>query len=123
MSLSGMYPAVQDAMDDLRRLAQAYGVQYRVTSTYRSTVEQRRLYAAWIGRGRTGLPAAAPGTSTHEYGVAFDAVSPDLEDLVYLAEQVGFVWAGPRDPVHFDVFGVDAWRRLLSEAGLRGTGA
>jgi hypothetical protein len=90
-----------------------------VTSTFRSRSEQEALYRAFIARGRTGLPAAVPGQSTHEYGFAVDIVSSAPAALGRLAECAGLKWAGPADPVHFDVWGVDAWRAILSDRAPR----
>lgn len=76
-----------------------------LVSAYRSTRDQRRLYADWQA-GRSDLPAAEPGTSFHEVGLAVDvAVSPDfaLADFGEFAESRGFRWGGRfGDPVHID---------------------
>jgi len=96
------------------------GIPIRVTSTYRSTSSQRRLYEAWLARARTGLPAARPGLSTHEYGVAFDAAFPPEHDatVASIARQHGLVWFGPKDRVHFDPFGPAAWNEILRSVGM-----
>ncbi len=76
-----------------------------IVSGYRSSEEQRRLYSAWTA-GRARLPAAPPGQSYHEYGLAVDvSVSPAraLNDFGQFAEQRGFRWGGRfADPVHID---------------------
>src|SRR5260370_3761125 len=56
-----------------------------VTSTYRSSEEQKRLYQAYR-QGRSVLPAAPPGTSLHEYGLAIDLLCPTPEAQAMLAE-------------------------------------
>ena len=90
---------------------------FTITSAFRSPASQRRLYDAWLARGRTGLPAARPGFSTHEHGFAIDLVpqkSRDLPLIVQLAECAGLLWAGRKDPVHFDAFGFAGWAKLLA---------
>ena len=74
-----------------------------VTSTRRSFLEQLRLFTAFkLGRSR--FPAAPPGQSTHQLGIAVDLV-PRLEGSLDLIVQIfrrfNFKWAGPRDSVHF----------------------
>lgn len=111
-----LHPAVLARFRFADALARNFRVPYTVTSTTRTTSQQARLYQAWLDRGKTGLPAAPPGTSTHEYGLAVDVVPKDPRDLPILVEILkcaGFVWATERDRVHFDVFGREAWRRIL----------
>ena len=74
-----------------------------VTSTRRSFLEQLRLFTAWkLGKSR--FPAAPPGQSTHQLGIAVDLV-PRLEGvlpvIVRIFERFRFRWAGPRDSIHF----------------------
>ncbi len=79
-----------------------------VTSARRSTAKQARLYAAWRS-GRSEIPANRPGTSLHEYGLAFDMArigknpigDPLLAWLGEVWEHVGGRHGGARDPVHF----------------------
>lgn len=95
-----------------------YGVRIRITSTFRSRRKQLALYRQ---REHSVLPAAAPGRSTHEYGLAFDAVSVDRdaqEWLGRLGESVGLIWGGRfrrPDPVHFQVVHPDVWQAWLTE--------
>lgn len=76
-----------------------------IVSGYRTTEEQQRLFADWQA-GRSRLPAAKPGTSYHEYGLAVDvAVSPPgaLSAFGQFAESRGLRWGGRfADPVHID---------------------
>jgi len=113
----GNEPELRHALRAFRLLAQAQGLTYRITSTYRSLREQERLYAAYQNRGRTGIPAAVPGCSLHNYGFAVDAVSSTPALLVRLMEQAGLVWAGPADRVHFGLVGFAEWRQILRQAG------
>lgn len=79
-----------------------------VTSARRSRSKQAALYARWTG-GRTKIPAAPPGRSLHEYGLAFDLArigkdpltDPLLAYLGSLWEHYGGRYGGIRDPVHF----------------------
>lgn len=116
VDLSGLENEVADRVLALWSLALQQGISITLTSAFRTGQRQRELYNAWLARGRRGLPAAFPGTSTHEYGLAVDLTTPreaDYPRLGRLAECVGLKWAGPRDKVHFDVFGPRAWRQAL----------
>jgi len=78
------------------------------TSTRRSIAKQQRLYSDWI-RGVSNIPAAKPGFSLHQHGMAFDlariGISPHGDPLLaYLGaiwRSWGGIWGGKRDPVHF----------------------
>jgi len=79
-----------------------------VTSSRRDSNKQAALYSAWQ-RGLSKIPANRPGTSLHEYGLAFDLArigidpltDPLLAWLGAIWESVGGRWGGQRDPVHF----------------------
>lgn len=79
-----------------------------VTSAKRSIADQRRLYAAYVA-GRSKYPAAAPGSSKHETGRAFDIgglSSSQLAQLGALWESWGGRWGGnfrAKDEIHFEV--------------------
>jgi len=81
-----------------------------VTSAFRSAAKQQELYCRWLS-GQSPFPAAPPGKSMHNYGLAFDmarlGVDPTTDELLkYLSavwSQVGGVVGGPADPVHFSV--------------------
>ena len=75
-SLDGLVDELRDPARELDALVARSGLSRRFTSTYRSRSEQERLYRAYIA-GRHSFPVAAPGSSAHEYGEAFDyLVSP-----------------------------------------------
>lgn len=112
LGLSGLHPEVRDRVARLLQEARRDGLRVTVTSTFRTRAKQEQLYRAWLARGRSGLPAAPPGYSTHEYGFAVDLVANDTARLVQLAECEGLHWAGPGDRVHFDPFGPAAWHEL-----------
>ena len=81
-----------------------------VTSAKRSSAKQTELRLAWE-RGESQIPANRPGTSLHEFGLAFDLArigidpftDPLLAWLGALWERVGGRWGGERDPVHFQI--------------------
>jgi len=81
-----------------------------VTSAYRSPQKQMKLYKRWIS-GESEIPAAPPGRSLHEHGVAFDMArigkdplaDPLLNWLGAVWESWGGRWGGARDPVHFQI--------------------
>ena len=117
MALSGLHDITQRALEQLSSDARRAGVSFRVTSGYRSIAHQRLLYARRAA-GLQRYPVAKPGTSTHNYGLAFDAVSDRQSDLIQLATRLGLVWAGPKDPVHFQIVDQATWSSLLRGAGL-----
>ncbi len=89
----------------LYETADWYRMGPRVVSTYRSWAEQQRLYDRYV-RGESRYPAAPPGHSLHNYGLAFDMVTRDRADLSRLGaiwEGVGGRWGGRfNDAPHFD---------------------
>ena len=87
-----------------------YDSRLVATSTRRSRAKQGRLYAAWKA-GKSRIPAAPPGRSIHEHGLAIDIARIGVDPLTdpFLAE-LGRLWTsyggrhgGARDPVHFQV--------------------
>jgi len=81
-----------------------------VTSARRDRGKQARLYEAYR-RGESQIPAAPPGGSLHEYGLAFDMARIGIDPLADpLLTWLGRVWehwggkyGGVRDPVHFQI--------------------
>jgi hypothetical protein len=92
----------------LYQLGKQYDGRLVVTSARRSPAKQARLYADWK-RGVSEIPAAPPGRSLHEHGLAFDMArigidpltDPLLAWLGAVWEHWGGRWGGIRDPVHF----------------------
>ncbi|MCI0372640.1 MAG: D-alanyl-D-alanine carboxypeptidase family protein [candidate division NC10 bacterium] len=83
------------------------GLRPRVTSVFRTRQDQARLWDRYQ-RGLSRLPAAPPGRSKHERGLAFDMTvqPPELAAAVgRLWQQMGGRWGGQRDPVHFEAPG------------------
>jgi len=104
--LSDLVPELADAARALVDAAGAAGLQPRVTSTVRTSSEQRRLYNRFLA-GASGYPVAPPGFSAHEYGEAFDMVTSPMEalaDVGYTWQQWGGGW-NPADAVHFELPG------------------
>jgi len=100
-----VHPVLRRGMTALYGLAVREGLRPRVTSVVRSRSTQARLYR----RYRAGLsrwPAAPPGQSLHEYGLAFDMVAGDLRWLGSVWESWGGRWGGRfGDDVHFELQG------------------
>jgi len=93
-------------MAQLRALLAANGFESRVASTTRTYREQAQLRANYLA-GKSRYPAAAPGHSAHERGIAFDlAASPAALALAgRYAGAFRLRWGGgfsPPDPVHFE---------------------
>ena len=114
--LSQLVPELEPYARALVDEAGAAGLLPRVTSTRRSHAEQTRLFRRFL-EGGSPYPAAPPGTSAHEYGLAFDLiVSPmdGLSDVGALWREWGGVWGAQRDPVHFELPGAGAAARQLA---------
>jgi hypothetical protein len=89
-----------DARDDLYGAAAEGTVAMRVTSAFR-TVVQQYLLRTWFEGGRCNIAAAsAPGESNHETGRALDI--GNYEDWVTILAAHGWAHSIPDDPVHFD---------------------
>ena len=85
--LNGLLPALRPYAYDLVNLAAENGLQPRITSVRRTFAQQARLYRKYVA-GQSDYPAAPPGSSEHERGLAFDMV---VSDMSYL-EDLGQVW-------------------------------
>lgn len=115
-SVRALTPRGQPIVAAFLRALAAAGIKATVTSTRRDPKLQAQLYANFKRCGcssckaRPGspgcYPAAAPGTSTHQQGIAFDlSLSPDAayEWAGRLWESWGFTWGGRfGDRIHFD---------------------
>lgn len=92
----------------LVNVGKRYDGRLVVTSARRSPAKQADLYHKWI-TGQSKIPAAPPGGSLHQHGLAFDIArigvdplqDPLLPALGKLWESYGGRWGGVRDPVHF----------------------
>lgn len=117
-SLNDLVPELRDPARALVDAAGRAGLLPRVTSTVRTSSEQRRLYNRFLA-GQSGYPVAPPGTSAHEYGMAFDmVVSPmdALADVGYTWQTWGGGWNGA-DAVHFELPGASEWARSQGQSG------
>lgn len=108
IALKGLEPWLQPYAAYLLQVAAANGLNVQITSVRRSRQQQAALYARYL-RGESDLPAAPPGTSDHELGLAFDLVvdhnyhSVNQERLGRFWQSMGGRWAGDADRVHFYV--------------------
>ena len=89
-------------------VGKSYDGRLVVTSARRSSAKQAELRRKWE-QGLSAIPANRPGTSLHEYGLAFDLARLGKDPMVDpLLAWLGLVWTmvggrhgGIRDPVHF----------------------
>jgi len=108
-SLAGLIPELRPAAQWLADYGRSLDPHLRVTSVRRGYVEQAKLYDRYR-RGESILPAAPPGHSKHEHGLAFDMARVNADPrsdqlLAYLGAiwtEIGGTWH-PSDPVHFEV--------------------
>ena len=92
----------------LYAVGKSYDGRLVVTSALRSSSKQAELRRKWE-LGQSKIPANRPGTSLHEYGLAFDLARLGIDPLGDpLLNWLGAVWehyggrhGGIRDPVHF----------------------
>ncbi len=92
----------------LLAVGRQYDQRLVVTSARRSSAKQAELRRRWE-QGLSNIPANRPGTSLHEYGLAFDLArmgkdplgDPLLNWLGQVWEHYGGRHGGARDPVHF----------------------
>ena len=114
-SVRSLDPRVQPFVNAFLAFLASAGVKATITSTRRDPDQQAKLYSCFrrVGcsdcskrPGRPGCyPAAAPGSSTHALGVAFDLhLDPPVYDAARAVwERAGFTWGGRfSDPIHFD---------------------
>lgn len=98
-----IHPVLREGMRALYAEASRLGLHPRITSTYRSRATQARLYRAFL-QGRSRWPAARPGHSLHQYGLAFDMLSDDMARLGAIWESWGGRWGGRfNDAVHYEL--------------------
>ena len=119
ISISSLVPDLQPYCRELVRIAGENRLEPRITSARRSLQEQRQLYDRFL-RGANPFPVAAPGTSAHETGEAFDMLVTPVDYLPALGElwiSWGGVWGGNRDPVHFQLPGAPSPELLAQTKG------
>lgn len=110
--LSGLWPPMAEAVRYLLAWCEHYGLTVTIVSGLRSMEEQAALYQKGrtpaevnqrVRKGGAGgsVTDAPPGYSPHNYGLAVDLESPQLEQVKDLARQIGFgtvSW----DPPHIE---------------------
>lgn len=104
-SIAGLVPELRPYAEYLLAAMRAVDPSTRLTSVRRSRTEQSRLYRRYLA-GLSLFPAAPPGSSKHEQGLAFDIVARDstLRAAGALWESWGGRWGGRfNDPIHFEV--------------------
>lgn len=81
----------------------AGATRVRVTSVWRSRAQQQLLYSRFLA-GQASFPAAPPGRSKHQYGLAWDMVTEPRSALPILGawwKMLGGTWH-PSDTIHFE---------------------
>lgn len=107
-----------------------FGFTPRFLSGFRTNAEQ----VAFFRSPPSQNPVAFPGTSQHEFGLAYD-LAPDvfsgssqytakLAQLRQLGLALGMRWGGPNDPQHWQAFSHEVWQAIISsfpggQAGVR----
>lgn len=114
-SLIKLRSPIRPAAEWLFRIGRLSADGLRVTSVRRTWAEQDHLYRRSKHGGCTGpycspFPAAPPGHSLHQYGLAFDmaraGVDPFHDSLLV---ELGAIWNSiggswhSSDPIHFEV--------------------
>jgi D-alanyl-D-alanine carboxypeptidase len=106
--LSSLDRSFRPYAEELVAAARSLDRAFQVTSARRTYAEQARLYRRFRA-GLAQLPAAPPGHSRHEVGLAVDIArrgTPPFEDPYLYA--LGAAWSDagwgwwPSDPVHFE---------------------
>lgn len=120
-SLSSLRPGLERLARRLLEVVEdALGVRITITSVTRSRSRQVKIWERCM-RGASPFPAAFPGTSPHELGIAFDlkidppgrmvrgpdgrVIGQHYLVLGQLWERLGLRWGGRfRDEIHFDFY-------------------
>lgn len=106
----GLHPDVQKAvLGAAQEYKQLTGEKLRINSGLRSREDQERLYAEYLQRGKTGMPVAPPGTSSHESGLAVDIQQGKGDGrAIGILKKYGLLQTVANDPVHFTLAGAGA---------------
>lgn len=117
-SLDGLaHPSLTAYARAFCEMLERYGFHVTVTSVARSPQKQLELWRRCMA-GQSRFPAAAPGSSPHELGIAFDIMltppGPGVPEARAHAwyrpageawERAGLRWGGRfRDSIHFDFY-------------------
>jgi len=107
---SGSKEAFGKLNPDIQKSLMAAGKQYKditgnmltINSAFRDSEKQKELYDAWIARGKTGMPVAPPGRSSHETGQAVDIEQGKNDrQAISALNAAGLFQTVANDPVHF----------------------
>ena len=107
--LLGLYEPWRQWCDWMLTYLDQRGFDPIVTSGRRTYGEQQRLYSAYLA-GRSSLPAAPPGRSAHNYGLAIDVWAGNGQQgamMNVLRSFGGELVAG--DAPHVQYPGFNAW--------------
>ena len=107
--LRTLHPHLVPWARELYRYGKLLDGRLVVTSARRSSRKQAQLYADYKS-GKSLIPAAPPGKSLHQYGLAFDMArlgeDPLTDPLLNWLGRVWEHWGGRygdrRDPVHYE---------------------
>ncbi len=109
--LRGLAPSVRSHAEYTLEWARYYGIEVLITSSYRSWNEQQALYTKWL-EGRSRWPAAPPGRSAHNWGLAFDSYVEPHHQAAWDWLRRALGWHVPvNDEIHAAVPG---WRQYVS---------
>lgn len=103
-NVEGLHPSVKRLFFGMaEEYGKLTGKKIQVNTAYRSFAEQDALYKKY-GPGK----AARPGSSLHEYGLALDVQSADLEQLekLGLLRKYGFTRPLGSEPWHLEPAGI-----------------
>jgi len=120
VGLRGLHPGVRPYAEYAHGIARAYGLEPRVTSSYRSWANQLGLYSKHLRCRVSGRfpsppdclwPANRPGDSSHQYGLSWDSVVPAAQMPLWAAirQYVGFT-VPSNDSIHAEV---PQWRQYV----------
>jgi LAS superfamily LD-carboxypeptidase LdcB len=114
IAFTGLDPRLKDHATQTVAYANRLGIRPAVISVRRSYGEQLKLYTDYKA-GLRQWPAAPPGQSAHEYGVAWDSTVPRAQLATWTAVRRAFGWFVPDgDPNHAEYPGWSAYRSQLS---------
>lgn len=113
VSLAGVNPNVQQSFLAMTTEFESLtGRKVQVNSGKRSTADQERLYRTMPGK------AARPGYSMHEFGLAIDANSAEVNQMTSLGlmQKYGFATPVPGEPWHIEPVSIQKYKRQIRAA-------
>lgn len=122
IALRGLHPQLRPFAEAPIKWAQQQGVEIQVTSVHRNCEQQRALYDNFR-RCQVGLPsnpgmscawpANPPGSSAHQYGLAWDSVATwhgqDVMEWWRLVREAYGWRVPPKDLPHAELAGWDRY--------------